>query len=131
MSLKSYENLIVWQKSMDLVIMIYEITNKFPDCEKYGLTTQMRRAAISIPSNIAEGSKRSTRKDFRYFINTAYGSGAELETQIKITERLCYVKSKDLEKIDNNLNEVMKMLNKLSSKLKILPTTHYKLPTNH
>src|SRR3989339_288726 len=122
MSLKSYENLIVWQKSMDLVIMIYEITNKFPDCEKYGLTTQMRRAAISIPSNIAEGSKRSTRKDFRYFINTAYGSGAELETQIKITERLCYVKSKDLEKIDNNLNEVMKMLNKLSSKLKILPT---------
>ena len=117
MSLKSYENLIVWQKSMDLVIMIYEITNKFPDCEKYGLTTQMRRAAISIPSNIAEGSKRSTRKDFRDFINTAYGSGAELETQIEIAKRISKTSNISYTTIEALLTEVMKMLNALISKL--------------
>ena len=72
MKIESYENLIVWQKSMDLVIAIYTVTGKFPKEEIYGLTSQMRRAAVSIPSNIAEGSRRSSRKDFRNFLLNAF-----------------------------------------------------------
>ncbi len=84
MSVESYKNLIVWQKSMDLVLLIYSLTKKFPEEEIYGLTSQMKRAEVSVPSNIAEGSRRSSKKDFRNFLLNAYGSGAELETQIKI-----------------------------------------------
>lgn len=94
MKIESYENLIVWQKSMDLVTAIYELTRQFPKEEVFGLTSQMRRAAVSIPSNIAEGSRRGSRKDFRNFLLIAYGSGAELETQIKIAKRLSYVEGK-------------------------------------
>lgn len=75
-----YQHLIVWQKSMDLAIAIYKLTNLFPETEKYGLASQIKRVAVSIPSNIAKGSKRSTAKDYRHFIITAYSSGAELET---------------------------------------------------
>lgn len=84
----SYKGLIVWQKSMDLVTKVYRLTESFPREEMYGLTSQVRRAAISIPSNIAEGRLRSSRKEFRNFLFTAYASGAELETQIEIAKRL-------------------------------------------
>ena len=86
--IESYENLIVWQKSMDLVANIYKLTENFPKEEIYGLTSQMKKASVFIPSNIAEDSRRSSRKDFRNFLLNAYGSGAELETQIKIAKRL-------------------------------------------
>ena len=118
MGIESYENLIVWQKSMDLVVFIYKLTEKFPKEEIYGLISQMRRASVSIPSNIAEGSRRSSRKDFRNFLLNAYGSGAELETQIKITRRLQFGKSEDYPKIENLLSEVMRMLNKFTNELK-------------
>lgn len=118
MKIESYENLIVWQKSMDLVIDIYKLTEQFPKEEIYGLTVQMRRAAISIPSNIAEGSRRSSRKDFRNFLLNAYGSGAELETQIKIAKRLQFGVNKDYLKTESLLSEVMRMLNKLTNNLK-------------
>ncbi|MDO8582237.1 MAG: four helix bundle protein [bacterium] len=117
MKVESYENLIVWQKSMDLVIEVYRFTEKFPREEVYGLTSQMRRAAVSIPSNIAEGSRRSSRKDFRNFILMAYGSGAELETQIKIVERLSFVGQNDCTLTHQLLGEVMRMLNRLSAEL--------------
>ena len=119
MSIKSYENLIVWQKSMELVILIYKLTKNFPKEEVYGLTAQIKRAVISIPSNIAEGSKRSSRKDFRNFLINAYGSGAEIETQIKIATRLNFCKKEDCHLAENLLSEVMRMLNKLCDKLKV------------
>lgn len=102
---------------MDLVIAVYRLTGKFPKEEIYGLTSQMRRAVVSIPSNIAEGSRRSSRKDFRNFLLNAYGSGAELETQIKIAIRLSYVGDKDCVQTNTLLGEVMRMLNKLTHEL--------------
>ena len=117
-TMHSYKDLIVWQKAMDLVVSIYQLTEHFPKTEIYGLTSQMRRAAVSIPSNIAEGRRRGSRKDYRQFIIIAYASGAELETQIEIAKRLAY---RDVQKTEAILEEVMKMLNRLSSSLQ--PTT--------
>ena len=111
--IKTYKDLIVWQKSVELVIVVYELTDKFPRTEMYGLTSQMRRAAVSIPSNIAEGRRRGTRKDFRNFIMTAFSSGAELETQIEISKKLSFGKDLNYEKVDILLNEVMRMLNRM------------------
>ncbi|HCC59651.1 MAG: four helix bundle protein [Candidatus Staskawiczbacteria bacterium RIFOXYC1_FULL_37_43] len=116
--MESYENLIVWQKSMDLVILVYELTQNFPKEEIYGLVSQMRRASVSIPSNIAEGSRRSSRKDFRNFLLNAYGSGAELETQIKIAKRLQFSKKEIYPNIEDLLCQIMRMLNKLTKELK-------------
>lgn len=118
MEIESYKNLIVWQKSMDLVLFIYKLTGEFPKGEIYGLVSQMRRASVSIPSNIAEGSRRSSRKDFRNFLLNAYGSGAELETQIEIAERLQLGVNKDYSKTKDLLSEVMRMLNKMTRELK-------------
>ncbi|MBI5005404.1 MAG: four helix bundle protein [Candidatus Lloydbacteria bacterium] len=114
----SYKGLIVWQKAMELVIVVYELTEKFPREEIYGLTSQMRRAAVSIPSNIAEGRFRGTRKDYIQFLRIAYSSGAELETQVEIAKRLLKTKHLDYDKADTFLLEVMKMLNKMLSNLK-------------
>lgn len=113
----SHKDLIVWQKAMELVVAIYNLTNKFPREEIYGLTSQMRRAAVSVPSNIAEGKKRGTRKDYRQFLLVAYGSGAELETQIEIAKMLPFGKNLNCDTINKTLEEVMRMLNKLISSL--------------
>ena len=80
MKILSHRDLLVWQKSVELVVEIYKLTENFPKSEIYGTTSQMRRAAVSIPSNIAEGKSRGTRKDFRHFLLNSFGSGAELET---------------------------------------------------
>ena len=114
---QSYKDLIVWQKSMDLVVEIYKISDIFPKSELYGLTSQMRRCAVSIPSNIAEGKRRSSRKDFNHFLTISFGSGSELETQIEIVKRLPFGKDLDFTKIDSLLLETMKMLNKLIATL--------------
>lgn len=114
MSLQGHKDLIVWQKSMDLVVLVYELTKSFPQSEIYGLVSQMRRCAVSIPSNIAEGSKRKTKNDFLQFLAVAFGSGAELETQLEITRRLRYSTPELISKIENLLQEVMKMLSVLS-----------------
>jgi four helix bundle protein len=102
---------------MDLVVTIYELTKQFPSSEMYGLTNQMRRGAISIPSNIAEGSRRRSKKDIRHFLIIAYGSGSELETQIEIARRLNYISHSQSQRADDLLNQVMKILNKLISQL--------------
>lgn len=109
---KSYKKLIVWQKSIDLVSLIYEFTEDFPKSEIYGLTSQMRRAAVSIPSNIAEGSRRRG-KDLRQFFIVSFGSGAELETQLEISQNLSYGDSQKRARAGGVLEEVMKMLNKM------------------
>lgn len=113
-----YEKFIFWQKSMDLVEKIYKVTNNFPQSEQFGLTSQMRRCSISIPSNIAEGSKRNSNKDFHHFLTISFGSGAELETQLQIAKRLNFINEKEYQKINFLLSEIMKMINKYRSTLK-------------
>ncbi|NQU82585.1 MAG: four helix bundle protein [Parcubacteria group bacterium] len=115
----SYKDLKVWQKSIDLVTEVYRLTERFPQSEVYGLTSQMRRAAASIPSNIAEGQKRGHPKEFVRFLYISYGSGAELETQVEICKNLEKLKDLDYSKITSLLQEVMKMLNGLIRSLKI------------
>ena len=107
--INTYKDLIVWQKSIKLVLEIYKITKEFPKEELYGLTSQMRRSAVSISSNIAEGRCRGTKKDFSQFLRISFGSGAELETQIIIAKEL--YKNVDYFKAEALLEEVMKMLN--------------------
>lgn len=118
MAISSYKELIVWQRAMELVAAVYACTAAFPKEEQYTLTAQIRRAAISIPSNIAEGSRRSSRKDYRNFLMKAYGSGSELETQIEIAKRLPFGEKMDFHRVDSLLEEVMRMLNKMTSELK-------------
>ena len=113
----SYKDLVVWQKSMELVVAIYDVTDNFPKTEIYGLTSQMRRSAVSIPSNIAEGRRRGSKKDYRQFLIIAYASGAELETQVEIAKRLPFGKNLNYAKVDGLLNEVMRMLNKMTNEL--------------
>ena len=110
--------MIVWQKAINLVVLVYKLTNSFPQAEVYGITAQLRRAAISIPSNIAEGSKRGTKKDFSHFLNITIGSGAELETQIEIAKKLKFGNQEDYKDVDYILSEIMKMLTTMIAKLK-------------
>lgn len=116
-SINTYKDLVVWQKSMDLVVAVYLLTAKLPKTEIYGLMSQMRRCAVSIPSNIAEGRRRGSRKDYRQFLIIAYASGAELETQVEIAKRLAFGGNLDYKKVDGLLDEVMRMLNKITNEL--------------
>lgn len=117
MSIQTYKDLIVWQKAKDLAKSVYLLTEQFPQSEMYGLSSQMRRAAISIASNIAEGRRRSTKKDFRNFLCISFGSGAELETQVAIAKELHFSSKLDYTKIEQLLDEVMRMLNVMIRKL--------------
>lgn len=114
---KSYKDLIVWQKAMDLVTMVYALTRQFPREELYGLTNQVRRAAISVPSNIAEGQARQSTAEFRNFLSIARGSLAEVETQLLIAQRLKYLTQKDLSQVMATHQEISKMLPALISQL--------------
>lgn len=114
---QSYRELIVWQKAVALVVEIYSITACFPSEERYGLISQMRRSAISLPSNIAEGRCRGTQKDFLHFLRIAYGSGAELETQLEIALRLNFLSREQYQKSLPLIGEVMKMLNVMIRRL--------------
>ena len=117
MKLSSYKDLIVWQKSMNLVEEIYKLTGEFPKSETYGLASQMQRCAVSIPSNIAEGYKRNHSAEYIQFLSIANGSGAEIETQIEICKRIPDLKNHDYKKAEELLEEVMKMLNVIIYKL--------------
>ncbi|HEY9586335.1 MAG TPA: four helix bundle protein [Candidatus Paceibacterota bacterium] len=105
-----YKDLVVWQKSIELVSDIYKITKNFPKEEIFGITSQMRRAAISISSNIAEGSGRGTGKDFVHFLIISIGSALELETQIEIAFRLQLINELNYNRITSLLTEIIKML---------------------
>lgn len=108
MYVKSFKELIVWQRAVQVVREIYRVTEQFPRSEQFGLTSQMRRAAVAIPSNIAEGKKRKTKKDFLHFLRIADGSAAELETQIIVAKEL-FTKV-DFTNAERLLEEVQKML---------------------
>ena len=110
MRIVSYKDLIVWQKNMRLVKEVFAITSNFPNSEIYGLTSQMRRAAVSIPSNIAEGYGRKSYKEFSQFYAVAYGSALELETQLIISEKLKFITEKTFLETESLLTEVIKML---------------------
>lgn len=118
MKINSYKDLIVWQRGMELVAAAYRLTDSYPKEELYSLTSQIRRAAVSIPANIAEGRKRSTRKDFCHFLTIAYGSASELETHLEISRRLPFGARLDYTQVDKLLGEVIRMLNTMISKLK-------------
>ena len=118
---KSFRELRVWQAAMDLTLLVYELTSSFPKHEVYGLSSQMRRAAVSTPSNIAEGSARRTRRDFRHFVLTARGSNFELQTQIIIAARLGYASEPQLQHAEQLALDVGKMLNGLSLFLRDKP----------
>jgi len=114
---RNYSDLIVWQKFMDFVELIYRATGQFPKEEIYGLTNQLRRAVVSVPSNIAEGQGRNSAKDFRRFLAISYGSLREVETQILIAKRLTYLNEAQTERLMNLAGEVGRLINGLSNSL--------------
>ncbi len=118
-SVKSYKDLLVWQKGISLVTKVYRLTQSFPDVERFGLVSQMRRAAVSIPSNIAEGQARHTRKEFVQFISHAEGSVAELETQVILGVELGYRSLTDTQEITGLTTELSKMLDSLRRRLEV------------
>ena len=119
--MNSYRDLIVWQKSFKLVIEIYKLTSIFPKSELYGIANQMRRASISVPSNIAEGYSRKYRKEYIQFISIAFSSGAELQTQLLLARVLELAPKEKFNTSFGLLEEVMKMLNALSKSLNPKP----------
>lgn len=118
MSLKNYRSLDVWQRAMDVVEEIYMLTKNFPSDEKFGLTSHMRRAAVSVPSNIAEGYGRNHRAEYLQFLAIARGSLSELETQLLIAKRLDYVSPEQLERVWPLLQNTGKMLGRLITALR-------------
>ena len=129
--MKSFRDLNVWQAAVDLSLLTYHLTSNFPDHERYGLTSQMRRAAISIASNIAEGSARATKKDFRNFVLIARGSCYELQTQLIIASRLGYASPEATQKAECLAHDVGRMLNGLARYLKGKPSPKLSSATNN
>lgn len=115
--MKNFRELIVWQKSIQLVMDVYQATENFPENEKFGLVSQMRRASVSIPSNIAEGYERSSKKDYANFLVIARSSAAELETQIIISLKLTLITKAKAEELLEKIIEIKKMLFVLRKKL--------------
>jgi four helix bundle protein len=111
--MKTFKDLIVWQRATEFAITVYKITSRFPATEQYGLINQLRRAVVSIPSNIAEGSKRGSKKDFTHFLRMAQGSCAEIETQITIANNLEFLPKESYGELLQELESIMKMLTRL------------------
>lgn len=115
--IRDHRDLKVWQKGMEIVLMVYDLTKSFPADERYGLTAQIRRAAVSVPSNIAEGHGRKSSGDFSHFLGMAVGSLCELETQALLGVRLDYVKEGLVQKLLNEILQEKMMLSRLISKI--------------
>lgn len=128
MSQKRYQELIVWQKAMELSKAVYQVTKSFPDDERFGLTSQLRRASISIPSNIAEGQGRLTSGEFKQFLGTARGSVFEVETQIQLASNLGYIGTIECSQVLELTSEISRMLNGL---IRSLQTGNRKLETGN
>ena len=119
---RTYRELLVWQKAKQLATLVYRATESFPRSELFGLTSQIRRAAISIPSNIAEGQGRLTKKEFRHFLGQARGSILELETQLGIAHDLGYLEQQGHQRLDSQTFQVLGLLNRLIESLSISET---------
>ena len=116
--IKTFRDLIIWQKSMGLVTEIYRMTKRMPKDEEYGLKAQMRRCAVSIPSNVAEGYGRKSTNDYIRFLNITMSSLYELQTQIEIALNLEYIKQEDFDKLHEAAREIERMLSSLVRKIK-------------
>ena len=124
---KSYRDLIVWQKAMDLVVAVYAVSARFPASERFGLTAQVRRAVVSVPSNIAEGQARDSTKEFLHHLSISKGSLAETETQLMVSIMLGFVVETDMQESWGLCREVGKLLNGLVASLVKLTTGHLRL----
>jgi four helix bundle protein len=113
-----FKELSIWKRSRFFCSQIYEVTSTFSESEKFGLTNQLRRASVSIPSNIAEGSSRNSDKDFVRFLRIALGSAYEIETQLLIAYDLKFISKESLQKLTQELEEIIKMISKFKSTLK-------------
>ena len=113
MTYKNYQELIVWQKAMEAAVEVYQVAKKLPKEELFILSAQMRRAAVSVPSNIAEGQSRNSKKDFVRFLHIAQGSKSELETQLLLAVKIGYLSNSDIEKAVGLLSETGKLLTSL------------------
>lgn len=117
MKVKSYRELRVWQQGVDFCVKVYQVTSGFPKEELYGLTSQIRRAAVSIPSNIAEGQARNTTGEFSQFLGISKGSLAEIDTQLEIARRLSFISNESFQSFENEIETIGKMLNALQNAL--------------
>lgn len=115
--ISSYKDLKMWHKAKDFAVHVYKTTEQFPREEQYGLTSQLRRASVSVASNIAEGFRRRSAKEKIQFLRISYGSGAEIETQLIISRELGYIDNIHYEKLISDLEEIMKIINVVINKL--------------
>jgi four helix bundle protein len=115
--MRPHQNLEVWKKSIDLALMVYKVTENFPKEEKFGLISQLRRAAVSIPANIAEGAARTSKKEFCHFLSNAQGSTSEVETELLISHRLGYMPAAKFNSLLTAFDEVGRMITGLSQHL--------------
>jgi four helix bundle protein len=113
----TYETLVAWQRAVELALLIYAVTKRFPADERFGLTQQLRRAAVSVPSNIAEGRGRGSRRDYRHFLFQARGSAYELETALHIADRLGYLRDNDAPALRQATSAAIRPLNGLIKSL--------------
>ena len=116
--MKNFRELIVWQKSMDFITTIYKISKSFPKDEQFGLTSQIRRAAVSVPSNIAEGFGRKSDGDFNRFLSISLGSNYEVQTQVEICRNLEFINENEYSHLNRQLEEIARMLKGLKSKIR-------------
>lgn len=108
--MRPHERLDVWKKSIDFVVELYAVTDRFPKDERFGLTSQLRRAAVSISANIAEGAGRKSAKEFAHFLSNSQGSASEVETELVIAHRLRYLSDETFRKLSGSLDEIGRML---------------------
>ncbi|MCB2212362.1 four helix bundle protein [bacterium] len=116
--MRDHKELKAWQLSDDYVIKIYSITKQFPSDEKYGLVSQMRRSAMSVPTNIVEGCARSTKQELLRFLDISYGSANELEYQVNVAGRLGYLPKSSREKLEHDIEEIVRVLKALIASLR-------------
>ena len=109
-TIRSYRDLIVWQKSVEMVIAVYRATKKFPSSEQFAITSQVKRAAVSVPANIAEGYGRNTQKEYAHFLRIAQGSLSELETLLTIAQKISYCSAQEYSTLEKHASEVARML---------------------
>jgi four helix bundle protein len=131
MPVKGYEDLIVWQKGIELAKEIYRLTGRFPSSERFGLVRQLQRAAVSVPSNIAEGQSRRSTGEFRQFLYHALGSLAELDTQLILARELGYLKADDSGLAASHIEELRRMTHALVNRLPTNRRSSRDLPTGH
>ena len=115
--MRPHENLEVWKKSIEATLLVYKVTDGFPKEERFGLISQLRRAAVSIAANIAEGAARTSKKEFCHFLSNAQGSASEVETELLIAHRLGYVALEEYEPLRNSIDEIGRMLTGLNRQL--------------